>query len=137
MPPKTSWEWLEAYGAIKLAPKKCFGEWKDAVANVTAALDAAMPEATLDAMLARTRNSIAMKRAKVKVKGSGWGALEALLRQGDFAPQLDFGKPGEEQDEWRMLLKKGCMDDGAPKSFMVQDEWFDLLKSAKHNWKSL
>ncbi|MBO4345120.1 MAG: DUF5107 domain-containing protein [Victivallales bacterium] len=137
MPPKTSWEWLEAYGAIRLAPEKCFGEWKDAVENVTAALDSILPEATLDALLARTRDSIALKRAAVKVKGSGWGALEALLRKGDFAPQLDYGTPDEAQNEWRMLLEQGRMDDGEPKSFMVQDEWFDLLKNATHNWKSL
>ena len=137
MPPNTSWEWLEAYGAIQLAPEKCFGEWKEAVANVTSALDAILPEDKLDALLARTRESIALKSAKVKVKGSGWGALEALLRKSDFAPQLDYGKPGVEQDEWRMLLEQGCMDDAAPKSFMVQDEWFELLKKAKHNWKSL
>ncbi len=136
MPPRTTWEWIEAYGSMQLAPEQCFGEWKDAVRNVTAALDNALPEQSLEALLARTRESIALKRAIVKVKGSGWGALDALLRKADIAPQLDYGAVGEEQEEWRMLLEQGRMDDSEPKSFMVQDEWFELLKKATHNWKT-
>lgn len=137
MPPKTAWEWMEAYGPIQLPPEVCFGDWNTAVNATTEELDKIMPEAKLDSMLASTKQSVALKKADMKISGSGWAALEQLLRKENFAPQLDFGTTGPEQAEWVDLLQNGEMDDLPPKSFMVQDEWFELLLNAKKGWKVL
>ena len=137
MPPSTVWEWIEAYGPIHVQPEKIFGDWDTAVDSVTNELDRILPESTLDSLLETTRTSMAEKYAKASFSGSGWGALERILTNKNFDPQLDFGTPGKEQEEWLMLLEKGLMDDNAPESFMVQDQWFELLKKANHNWKTL
>ncbi len=139
MPPRTTWEWLEAYGAIQLSPPDVFGSWPDAVNAVNRKLNAMLPEAQLDDMLARTRQSIARKPARTVHHGSGWAALEEQRRGKPLTNHLDFGTAGPEQQEWLDLLKQGRMDDAPPRSFMVQDEWLDLLKKAALNhpqsWK--
>ena len=137
MPPKTVWEWLEAYGPIEMPPEKCFGDWDTAVKAVSREVDRIMPQEKLDAIFARTRKAIALKPAICKVQGTGWGALENLLRKKDSTPQLDFGSIGPEQADWKELLETGAMNDAPPTSYMVQDEWFELLKTAKPGWKVL
>lgn len=139
MPPNTTWEWLEAYGAIQLDPAEVSGSWQHAVNAVTQKLDAMLPESQLDELLARTRQSIALKPATVVHHGSGWAALEERRRGKSLTKHLDFGSCGPEQQEWLDLLEHGRMDDEPPQSFMVQDEWFALLKKAAKNhpqrWK--
>lgn len=137
MPPKTAWEWLEAYGPITMDPEKCFGDWKTAVEAVSEKMDAILPQEKLDALHKRTHDAISMKYAKARVIGSGWGALENLRYGKNIAPQLDFGSISEEQKDWKELLDTGAMDDEPPKSYMAQDEWFELLKKAKPGWKVL
>ncbi len=137
MPPKTVWEWLEAYGPIEMPPEKCFGDWDTAVKAVSAEVDRIMPQEKLDELFLRTRKSISLKPATCKVTGTGWGALENLLRKKNSTPQLDFGEVGPEQADWKQLLETGEMNDEPPTSYMVQDEWFELLKKAKPGWKVL
>ena len=130
MPPKTVWEWLEGYGSLAMKPEQVHGKWEDAVGSVTAALDEKIPAGTLEDMLRKTRDTIALKPGKVVVKGSGWGALEELRRGGKLAPQLDFGAPGPEQAPWVELLKTGRMTEALPGSYQVSDAWFEVLKKA-------
>ncbi len=138
MPPQTTWEWLETYGAIQLAPETVFGEWDAAVNAVTSRLDALLPEQRLDALLDATRDTIALQRGKVVVTGSGWGALEELRRGACLATQLDFGTPDDEQRDWLELLKQQTMDDTVPPaSWLVQKEWLPLLRQAAPGWKTL
>ena len=135
MPPKTAWEWLEGYGALTMAPEDVFGAWDDAVSNTTCKIDEAIPESTLDEMLAATRQSIALQPGKTIVHGSGWGALEELRLNKKLAPQLDFGQVTEEQSLWVELLEKNSVSSKDIYSYMVADEWFDLLKNAHESWQ--
>jgi tetratricopeptide (TPR) repeat protein len=96
-----------------------------------------MPQEELDDLFLRTRKSISLKHATCKIAGTGWGALENMLRKKDSTPQLDFGEVGPEQADWKQLLETGEMNDEPPTSYMVQDEWFELLKKAKPGWKVL
>ena len=63
-----------------MPPEKCFGDWDTAVKAVSREVDRIMPQEKLDAIFARTRKAIALKPAICKVQGTGWGALENLLR---------------------------------------------------------
>ena len=138
MPPKTTWEWLEAYGAFQSNPNEAFGDWAGAVRHVTQVADALLPDAWLDAELERTRLSYATRKGEVVASGSGWGALEEMRLGHPLVAHLDFGKPGPPQDDWTALLKKREMPSGNPPSaFMIQEEWEDLLKAAPENWKRL
>lgn len=135
MPPKTAWEWLEGYGALTMKQQDVFGAWDDAVANTTKAINSIMPEEELEAMLSQTRKTVALQPGKTVVYGSGWGALEEMRLGRKLAPQLDFGKVSEEQDIWVELLQKNQISSEKIFSYLVSDEWFELLKKAEDNWQ--
>jgi len=137
MPPLTAWEWLEGYGAVVMDKKAVHGEWNDAVKNTTAVLDKVIPEFELEELLRNTRESVALKKGEVVIKGSGWGALEEKRTGVPLAEQLDFGEVGEEQQSWCQLLEKSVISGGSVNSFMVSDEWFELLKTAAPSWQVL
>ncbi len=146
IPPKTAWEWLEAYGAVDFTPESVHGGWQESKGSVQSWLDSVLPEAEMDAMLAATYKA-ATSPAKAVLRGHGWGALDniiqtALGRQ-PIAPYLDFGEIGPAQELWSRFLKNGFLDQPDPRerpaSFMVQSEWFELLKKTvrdadENNW---
>ena len=148
MPPKTSWEWLEAYGAMNADPEAVHGDdWQKAKADVERRLDRMIKEDDLEKMLDDTR-SMAKKRAdKVLFEGSGWCALEnerrAMIGLEPITPHLDFGKPKKEQSSWLSLLKNGTMGehspDDVPESWMLQSDFVRLMEQAvkgadSENW---
>ena len=135
MPPKTAWEWLEGYGALAMNPEDVFGSWDSAVNNTTCSINEVIPESVLDEMLADTRDSIALKPGKTVIYGSGWGALEEMRLNKKLAPQLDFGKVTDEQALWVELLEKNTVTSENIYSYMVSDEWFELLKKAHESWQ--
>lgn len=135
MPPKTAWEWLEGYGNMNMKGEDVFGSWYDAVAKTTAAIDALIPETELDRILKETHDSVALKKGKVVIEGSGWGALEEKRRGAKLAPQLDFSNLGKEQEAWLGLLENHRIGQGAPISYQVGEEWFRLLRDAEESWQ--
>lgn len=139
MPPRTTWEWLEAYGAVNTEPAKVFGDWPTAVGSVSQVVDDILPADFLEAELARTRKTFAKREGTVRFRGSGWGALEEQRLGRRLVDYLDFGQPQEEQADWTALLKTGTMPaDGAPSGYMIQAEWRPLLAAAPAgNWKVL
>ena len=135
MPPETAWEWLEGYGALTMEVEDVFGSWDSAISNTTSAINELIPESMLDKMLADTHQSIALKPGKTVIHGSGWGALEEMRTGKKLAPQLDFGKVTDEQALWVELLEKNAVTSENIYSYMVADEWFELLKKAQESWQ--
>ena len=139
MPPKTAWEWLEAFGAITADPARVHGDWADCRAEVGERLEELIPAATMEAMLKATR-PMALAPAKHMIcHGSAWGRLENLRREksGEPAvcPHLDFGDLSAEQLPWVHLLQEGSMQTGEdishpPVSWMLQAEWTALLEGS-------
>ena len=137
MPPRTAWEWVEAYGPLQADPEKIHGTWEEAKAETGARLEEALPRQVLEDMLAETKTAFALQEAEEIIwRGSGWGALEkARCGKGStFAPQLDFDSEDTEPAIWHELLETGKLPDWdmtvPPPSYMVQDEFYDLLKEA-------
>lgn len=135
MPPETAWEWLEAYGGIAVAPEVTSCPWENAMQMVTAASNELMPESELDAILADTRERIALRSGELRSKGNGSAALEELRRGKKLAPQLDYGQPGEIESEWVKLLEKSVFDDTPPRMFTVDPVWLDMVNKAPESWK--
>lgn len=149
MPPKTTWEWLEAYGAMSADPAKVHGDdWQAAKGDVAARLDAMLTEDALEKMLDDTR---AMAKApatgEIMFEGAGWCALENMRREkagaAIIAPHLDFGKVKSEQADFVSLMEKGTMGEHdpfeVPVSWMLQDEFVRMMEKAaedadKDNW---
>ncbi len=147
MPPSTTWEWLEAYGAINTDPAKAHGEWSEAQAEADRALNEIITEDALEAELIATRGMATAPAQSVIFQGSGWGALENLRREkaGErrMAPHLDFGECGEDQAAWISLLENSYMPEPdvneVPPSYMLQPEWTEMLEKScescdRYNW---
>ena len=146
MPPDTAWEWLEAYGPLSLAPERAHGEWHAAQAAAESWLGDNLPENVLDTLLSETKPD-ALTPVDPAVCGRGWGTLDNLLRAAQgrkaISAHLDLGALDEGQRLWQRFLETGTLDEpdpsAVPTSFMVQDEWFRLLKAAvrgrdQKNW---
>lgn len=147
MPPKTAWEWLEAYGPMQADGQKVHGDWEEAKAEVEARLQEIITSEKMEELLAETRESIALQDAELLYKGSGWGALEEKRRELEgevpMCGHLDFGQIEEEQEPWSALLEKGSFGrrdtNASPVSWMLQDEWTHKLEKAvtegdEFNW---
>ena len=138
MPPKTAWEWLEAYGAVTADPEKVHGDWADCRAEVGERLEALIPEAKLEEMLTATKPMALSPADSMICHGSAWGKLENLRREksGEIpvCPHLDFGELTEAETPWATLLESGKLPalgaTEAPVSWMLQKEWTALLETS-------
>lgn len=138
MPPKTAWEWVEAYGAIKLDKTVAHGNWEEAKGAVEAFLENTLPRESLENLLRETKFTVALSDGEMIESGECWAALENLLRekinQKSLPKHLDYGDLKNAQKYWNELLQFGFFKERDPgdevPSFMVQDEWFELLKEA-------
>lgn len=138
MPPKTAWEWLEAYGAVTADPVKVHGDWADCRAEVGERLEALIPEAKMEEMLTSTKPMALSPAETVICYGSAWGKLENLRREKNgetpVCPHLDFGDLTEAETPWATLLESGNLPalgaTEAPVSWMLQKEWTALLEQS-------
>ena len=138
MPPKTAWEWLEAYGAITADPARVHGDWADCRAEVGEWLETLIPESRLEEMLTATKPMALSPADSVICHGSAWGKLENLRREKSgetpVCPHLDFGDLTEDETPWATLLESGKLPalgaTEAPVSWMLQKEWTALLEQS-------
>lgn len=147
MPPKTTWEWVEAYGAIQTNPERTHGDWEVAKAEASGCLAKLVSEEALEELLVETKVMAKSPAEEVLFTADGWGALEQerrrICKEDEMCSYLDFGSLGEEQKPWIELLTEGTLGEHEallpPVSYMCQDEWTELLKEAvkgkdKDNW---
>lgn len=145
-PPHSAWEWLEAYCPIELPAEEVHGEYQAARRSIEAWLDRNIPIDDMNRMLAQSKKE-ALKPVDYCFKGHPWGTLDNEIRKATGAepisPHLDFGELEAEQGVWHRFLQNGCLDEPdvsePPASYMIQDEWFALLKKTvkgadKYNW---
>ncbi|MHC1748728.1 MAG: DUF5107 domain-containing protein [Cellulosilyticaceae bacterium] len=146
MPPNTAWEWIEAYGAIKIEENYVNEKWKVAVSSVEKALEEKLPAQKLEKILLETKQKIALKHANYERKGSIFGSIENERRkikgENTLQAHLDFGSIPK-GDEWLNLLKNGEIGehpgDVPPTSYMLDDDYYEALKQAvmdkeQENW---
>lgn len=147
MPPKTVWEWVEAYGAIQTDNTKVHGDWEDAKAEAARCLNEIVKEDELEVILKNTKTMSKSPAKEVLFRADGWGALEQkrreLVGEDSMCDYLDFGPITEEQEPWIHLLQEGTLGIHSvlkpPISYMCQSEWTVLLREAvkekdKENW---
>ncbi len=141
MPPKTAWEWLEAYGAIETDPQKVHGDWADARNEVGACIEHMIADKKLEEMLKDTKKMATSPAESIICHGSAYGKLENYRREKcDEAPiceHLDFGDTGEAHALWMNLLETGSMAQPEadfakpPVSWMLQPEWTGLIEKSE------
>lgn len=139
MPPKTAWEWLEAFGAITADPEKVHGDWADCRAEVGERLEELISTARLNDMLAATKPMALSPAESMICHGSAWGKLENLRREKNgeapVCSHLDFGELTHEQAPWLALMENGTMEQATdqnlpPVSWMLQSEWTAMLEKS-------
>ncbi len=147
MPPKTVWEWVEAYGAIQMDPAKAHGDWDKAKLEAASCLNSLISEEELELMLRATKKMAKSPAEEMLYHADGWGALEQERRricgEDPMCEYLDFGTLTQEQMPWMSLLKQATIGEHKPTdppvSYMCQAEWTECLKQAvkdkdQDNW---
>ncbi|MGC0274886.1 DUF5107 domain-containing protein [Pseudactinotalea sp. Z1739] len=152
MPGRTNWDWVETYGDIAADATRAHDEdWDAATTHVAGRVDALLPDAGLDAVLTEARRSADRAPEEMLHRGSGWGALESLVRSRSGRHWIadDGGTPfapeslGEEQLLWEALVRDprrgqellAAADPATPPaSYVVGQFWEDLLSSAAPGW---
>ncbi len=148
MNPRSSWEWIEAYGALKANASAVHGEWENCVCETENKLNDIITEQDLEKLLHSTRIMAKSKAEELILQGSGFGSLEnkRRLKAGEqlLSPHLDFSDCGEEQKSWIDLLQYGSFGkispDDVPLSWMSDEKWVKILKTAvkagpdEYNW---
>ena len=145
MPAHGVWEWVERYGAIQLAEgenRLPFEELRDIVTERVRAL---IREKDPGELLEK-RASIALKRAQVIYRGSGYGAFrnfcQALEGKEGLSSHLDFGVMEERQQVWADFLSTGVLHEPGvetvPEDFVWEKQVYDKLEERKEaeagNW---
>ena len=113
MAPHTAWEWMERYGAVQIRGQEMEKSFEELRGTVTAEVKAMPQWQEMEQILADTKK-MAKTRAEVIRRGSGFGALEAQLREqcGDrkMEPHLDFAGSEEDPGRWAEFLEKGTLE---------------------------
>lgn len=138
MPAGETWSWVEAYGAVSLPKQEAHGQWNVAQNAVETALDRSFSIGmlpTLDGLL-----KVKAQPGELLQMGSGWGALENMMREKRGLPSLsdacEFPKESltEQQQEWITLLREGCFLEKSPEAeptgYLVGEPWRLLLSDA-------
>jgi len=142
MPARAEWAWLEAYTLVEADGRIVHGsDWTAAYRHVEGRLDAMLPRARLEKMLAETAALADRPPEEILRRGSGWGALEERRRRADgescAAPPsmaFDAASLGEDQAPWLALLEEGALphrEPGeAPGAWMTAEPWRRRLAAA-------
>ena len=135
MAPHTAWEWMERYGAVQIRGQEMEKSFEELRGTVTAEVKAMPQWQEMEQILADTKK-MAKTRAEVIRRGSGFGALEAQLREqcGDrkMEPHLDFAGSEEDPGRWAEFLENGTLKNPdpaeAPEVYVTGREFYDRLK---------
>lgn len=134
MAAKATLSWTEGYGAFQGNPEILHGkEWNGVIDEVKSHIGE-QQKIVEDAVFETDGKS------ELKYMGSGWGAIENMVREIPVSSHLDFPKASlnEECAEWVKLLETGELD--APdknipiKSYVKGGIWIEKLKAATDSW---
>lgn len=124
--------WCEAFGAIALDKNIAHGDWDNAVRSAGCELERLLPQDDFKAIEQKALEVASLPNGDVLQYGSGWGALDSVLRRKQGHREVLSYPPetmGEMQQPWLDLL-----DGRIPgeehillPSFMISRAWQDLL----------
>lgn len=126
--------WTEGYGAFKANPEILHGkDWSSVIDEV---------KNNIGAQQSIVENAVfePVGKGELKYIGSGWGAIENMIRKNPISKKLDFSATSinDECTEWVKLFETGEVDiplKNAPiKSYITGDLWIEKLKNAPDNW---
>ena len=131
---KTSISWTEGYGAFHGNPKILHGS------NYIDAINEVKRNISDKQRIVENVKFEVKTKGKIKYKGSGWGAIENMIRETPVSRIVDFPESSinEECYEWAKLYNEGILnvpDKNLPiKSYVKGDVWIDKLSKAEDSW---
>lgn len=146
MAPHTAWEWLERYGAVQLEEEDAAMEFEPLRDKVTETVVQSPVYLEMEDVLKGTK-PLAWQSARVKMAGSGFGALKnrerAVLGERAISENLDFGDCTGPLKVWAEFLEQGHLPEpdvnDRPDVFLSDEAFFGRLKEAaegdgRGNW---
>ncbi|HET8600605.1 MAG TPA: DUF5107 domain-containing protein [Segeticoccus sp.] len=140
MPAHAVWRWTEGYTSVVADPARVHSsDWGEATAAVAASLHPLTDGSLQEAVRVANRTADCRPEERL-VAGSGWGALEQLLRRDEPGFHLPAATPfdrdtlAEEQAPWLELLETGQFTAAPPRTFVVGPQWRRRLQAAPANW---
>lgn len=151
LPPRSTWDWIEAFGLLQVDPARVHDpNWDVASRAAGAAIQGLISSSDLAAAEARCRALADTPARRIVQDGSGWGALELRRRAAAGEPGVPacFAFPEHtlagEPARWLTLLERGEFAAQDPQrdpgGTLVQPEWRTLLAEAVErapNWHAL
>jgi len=141
MPAKSEWEFTTAFGGLT-GDKDALHDrdWDKACQYLNDQLHERVTPARLYGL--HRKFSILGKRVPEEIfhLGSGWGALEASMREakGERMPE-GFVFPecsiGPDQEYWIALIKNGSLPETNPPSYTMDEHIKDLLEKSPDSWQ--
>lgn len=146
MAPHTAWEWLELYGPVQTSPKTASAPYREAEADVRAAVMLSLRELDPEQTLADTK-ALAKKKGKLLYSGSSYASFENAIREFNGEPSLsghlEFSMLSEDYRKLAEFLKTGIFPEypaaDAPHDFLADDTLHNRLSQTitttnKNNW---
>ncbi len=134
MAKKSKIEWTEGYGALSADPNIIHSD------NFRAAIDEVKSHISDKQKIVENAVFDTTVNGEIKYYGSGWGAIENMVRPVAISENLIFPSDSidEECKEWKNLYETGSLsapDKSAPiKSYVKGDFWIDKLENAEDSW---
>ena len=92
MPANTEWAWTEAFGLMRIDPKRAHSsDWAEARRCAESALDAILPHARMRELDARFAAVTTREPDEILCFGEGWGSLEMIRLSMTRHPELVSG----------------------------------------------
>lgn len=133
-----TWSWVEAYGAVDIPAEQAHGTWSEAQQAVKQDMSIQFPQGMQYTL--QQKLNLQAQEEELLITGSGWGALENMIRSVEGEQTLSEGcefpieSLTETQQEWVTLLKDNrfmeVSPEEEPKGYLVDDKWRIRLKKA-------
>ncbi|MFC5407057.1 DUF5107 domain-containing protein [Cohnella soli] len=141
MPPRTTWEFTQAFGMTDIDEESVFKpEWADANSDVARRLESILSADDVYAIHDKLRAFAEREPGERLHDGSGWGALERVRRETTEGRPVPSGLTFEDrtlgaaQAPWLALLREGRLPEHAveeaPPSWMIQEAWAEKVRAS-------
>jgi hypothetical protein len=136
LPGQSEFSWTEAYGNAAVSPHAAHGtDWHAAVQHCDERLTALLDGRTLHSVGDAMREWADEPPGRRVTSGTGWGALESLLRarRGEAAlagpgTPFDPDSVGDDEQPWLDLLETGTF--AGATGYVAGGDWAELLRTA-------
>lgn len=134
MPKRSTLSWTEGYSSISVDPEIAHGK------DYIAAIDIVKNNIKEKQSIVENAGFDIKGKGKLMYMGSGWGAIENMLRTTPVSNIVDFPKDSidDECKVWLELIEKKTLTAPEPdkplKSHIKGRVWLDLLERAEDNW---